>query len=262
VLGSVAGSELAAVPKFITSALGKLFGTDNRYSKALLFGLVFGFPTGASAMRALPLESEKNSRDYRVIAAITCVPGIAFTVLGVGRGLLGSSRIGAVIYFSNLLASLAVGIALSAIDKRKYAATTKEGCACENTESESAALVLCDSVTKAGLAMLNICAFVVFFSQISLLLSLFPLPKTLSLVFTLLLEVGGATERACGISGRRGILLSCFAVSWSGLSVQMQTLSMSKERTLGLTYVAFVRLCVSLASVLACSVLLSVCDLA
>lgn len=261
VLGSLAGSELAAVPEFITSVVGKLFGTDKRYSKALLFGLVFGFPTGASAMRTLPLESEKNVRDYRVTAAISCVPGMAFTVLGVGRGLLGSSLLGAVIYLSNMLASLAVGCTLSALEKKKYADNVQVSSS-QNEASEGVVLALCDSVTKAGGAMITVCAFVVFFSQISLLLSILPLPNTVSFLLSLLLEVGGATKKACEIPGNWRVLLSCFAISWSGLSVQMQTVSMSRERTLGLNYVALVRLCVSVTATLVCSAFLVILDLA
>lgn len=265
VLGSLAGSDLVRFPHFVTSLVSKMFKIDEGYSKVIILGMIFGFPTGISGARALPVISEKNIRDYRFTSVITCAPGIAFTVLGVGKGLLGSTFTGQLIYVSNLLSVIIVGIILSRIEISKDDPWLSKTISDEDKSKKGIADVLCNSVAKTGGAMLTMCAFVIFFSQISLLLSTLgehlSFPYEVSLIIDLLLEAGGGTYQASRLGGTLGTVLSCFAISWGGISMQLQTLSLSFEKKVCLRYgyLAVVRFITALISSLICFVFVLAC---
>ena len=88
---------------------GRAFGLGGCAIGAIAIGTLAGFPVGAK-MAADAYRSGALSRDEAERAAvIASTPSLAFTVSGVGGGMLGDTRVGLALYFSVVAASLLYG---------------------------------------------------------------------------------------------------------------------------------------------------------
>ena len=142
--------------------------------------------------------------------------GPAFIVFAIGAAMRKSLKEGLVLYLSMLISSLLVGILLGigkepSIKKRTVT----------NTKFS-----LVDSVKSAGLNTLYICSFITFFSVLLGMLEKF-LPKRIYLLAVPFLEVGNASKILADIclSPTYSLMLTSFAISFSGISVFLQAKS-------------------------------------
>ncbi len=253
VFGHLIGSAVAEFPLVMTVTVSRIFGVSRKGAKALLPGLFAGFPVGCTGACGLYLRSEISERDFCRICALSLTPGAAFVISGVGGGMFGSRRIGIIIYFSVMISVFAVGF----FTRGKCKEESKSEDRFDSLPSRGFAEVLAEAVSKSGTSMLVMSAFVVFFSQISLFLTMacknLPNSELWSAVFKGVIEVSGASEAASKLGGAKGIVLAVFACAWSGLSVQMQTLAIcaqNRSKKLMSTMI-FLRAAIS---VLACAI--------
>jgi hypothetical protein len=163
----------------------------------------------------------------------------------VGAGFLGSVKAGALLYFAHIAASLFVGLVVS-IGRSKSRGVPKKTRQSQNGSNDFADAFV-TSVSGSVRSILLIAAYVVLFSAINELLSytgftdfiaglagmLLPAPggdaQFFSHAVTGIFEVTNGCAAAANSSGMAALILIAVILSWCGLSVQFQVMSIVKE---------------------------------
>ncbi len=212
--------------KILSRPFGALLGIGTHGTRALVIGWLCGFPIGAKCASTLFHDGCISEEEYITLLCACSTPSPAFLIGSVGTSMLGSPSSGILLYAVSLVTSLAVA-SLMGIGKKKKA------CAHNVYPSQKANTSLSEAITSAvsdaGIGMLNICAFVVFFSAFLGALSgiLSPLAisaTTRSLIFGFF-ELASGIESICALHTPKILPLTALAVGWSGLSVHFQTMS-------------------------------------
>ncbi len=183
---------------------------------AFLLGAICGFPIGAKTAAELCLGGVITKEEAERLAALSANTGPAFAVLAVGAGLFRSLRLGLVLYFTQIIA--AILLALPEAKKKKRCRAPLSGAAQRTGKTAS----LPEILYRSSLTMLTVTGTVLFFASLTSLFSLF-LPKPAAALIAAFLEVGNGSAAAAALPPYLGIPLAAFAISFSGLSVLMQS---------------------------------------
>ncbi|MBR7094894.1 MAG: hypothetical protein IKC73_01615 [Clostridia bacterium] len=179
-----------------------------------LIGALCGFPIGvvtvAELYRAGDIEKEEAVR----LASLAANTGPAFAVAAIGQGLFGSARLGWQLYFLQLLSSFLLGL----LETRGAPRPHSHG----NATRAATAVPLPEAIYRASLTMLTVTGTVLFFSALAAIPALL-LPPWLSALLSAFLEVGTGTAAAARLPLALGIPIAAFALSFSGLSVLLQS---------------------------------------
>lgn len=209
----------------------KLFGISDGGACALFCGALCGFPIGALSALSIYKKGDisKNELSHLLLFCNNTGPG--FLVSGVGAVLFGNARFGILLYVCQLLSAFIIGVATKSFFNKK--ANTKKSAV--RTAPLVGAPLFTEAITKAGGSMVNVCAYILFFSILSGVLSEF-LPEIL--VCPLLEISSGCTAAAklleLGVSSSVCASLCAFVVGWSGLSVHAQTAALFKDEDISL----------------------------
>ena len=126
----------------------------------LLMSAIGGYPACA---RLIGRMAEQGKLTRRTAARMLCFcvnAGPSFLIGAVGAGMIGSVRAGTMLYASQMLSALLIGLALSFTEKRgRWKSPVFAG-----NEPYSRAFVR--SVTDSAQAMISMCAFVVIFCAV------------------------------------------------------------------------------------------------
>ncbi|MBQ9115912.1 MAG: hypothetical protein IJY04_02710 [Clostridia bacterium] len=187
-----------ACERAMSKPFRRAFELSGALGSALALGALAGYPIGAKTVISLYSDGKCSREEAERALALCSVPGIGFTVAGIGAGMLGSLEAGALIWLSCLLAAITVG----ALTKPKNAANPRncyakpENAVSPNStaNSENAAnphnnaitppeheppgspkrsdilppsAIITETVSEAALSMVRICAFLIFFRVIS-----------------------------------------------------------------------------------------------
>lgn len=248
-----------------------LFGISPAGVCAFILGSVGGFPIGAVTAKRLYDDRLLTRDEAARLIAFSSNAGMAFCVGGIGVSLYGSAAVGWQIYLCSLVSAVIIGIAQNrggtarrvemkgkptgesqARDTQSNLMTRNaqpRNPPAQNTQSippihnaqpqsrppQSARQILSavsDSIAAAGLTMLKICAFVVFFGVVGELSSA-ALTRIaghfgyagdkLSAGFACLCELTLASRLCAELSPILSIPLCSFAAGFAGMSVHMQT---------------------------------------
>lgn len=216
----------------LVKKIAGLFGLSPAALPALAAGLVCGFPMGAFCAYALAEDGVLSPREAAHVAAFANNAGLAFLLGSVGP-MFGGVRRGVTLFAAQTLASLVIGILTA---KR---ARPKKGVKAQNTappppafqESRSSLALLSDCVGQSAQAMLTVTGFVVFFSVTSALFFSLPGLAPARLPLSLFLEPTAACRlvAASSLLPRTALSLAGFALGFSGLSVLMQSVALSRS---------------------------------
>ena len=160
--------------------------------------------------------------------------GPSFILSIAGAGVFGSQRVGWALYGIHLLAALAAGGLLGAFGERATGGNSggKRPFITPITGGNAPFLpaVFVAVTRNAALAMVNVCAFVIFFLALAALLrQLWPgLPP---LVMGLLELTGGVTALK---NDAAGFCMAAALLGWGGVSVHCQTAAVLEETELSL----------------------------
>ncbi len=196
------------------------------------FGCLCGFPVGARATAQL---LENKSITKKQAAKLLCFcnnTGPAFVIAGIGLGFLHSIQHGVLLYASQIIAALILGIVIRSKDDRVAPSEIAV------PKSRSVA----DAIASSALAAVKIIGFIAFFSVISTLLGKCVKNGVLLCIMSSFLEIGGAVSRIADSAFPMLIklLLCAFAISFSGISVHLQTHSVFSVFPIGrLKYFGF-----------------------
>ena len=263
-----------------------LFGIPPAGVCAFILGSVGGFPIGAVTAKRLYDDRLLTRDEAARLIAFSSNAGMAFCVGGIGVSLYGSAAVGWQIYLCSLVSAVIIGIAQNrggtarrvemkgkptgesqARDTQSNLMTRDaqpRNPPAQNTQSiplihnaqpqsrppQSARQILSavsDSIAAAGLTMLKICAFAVFFGVVGELSSA-ALTRIaghfgyagdkLSAIFACLCELTLASRLCAELSPILSIPLCSFAAGFAGMSVHMQTAAVVGEIPLGRYFIA------------------------
>ena len=221
--------------------MARLFGLDGAGAAVLVLGFTGGYPVGVRTAAALYRAGQLERRDAEHLLAFCNNSGPGFLLGVVGVGVFHSARAGLTLYAVHILSALLTGLLLRPRGKKRAPAAVGRAAAAREHISLSA--VFTQAVTGAFAAVLNICAFVLFFMIALRLLSFTGALHLLSAALAALLAPFGMTEHlACAlfagfleISTGSACLqgapltagtaaLAAFLLGWGGLSVHCQSL--------------------------------------
>lgn len=230
----VAAGGVDAVDRLFGGVFEKLFGT-NRGASALLLGLLFGFPLGAYVIGAQHRAGVISTRTASVLMSFVCCASPTYPVFVVGGTFFGSVRAGIVIWVTQAVSSVVVGVFVC----RALGVRGKSAPPAARLQSSGALAfsLITSAIADASRVMLNVCGSVTFFSLCAAVANkaLAPLspPAAIRAAIGAVFEfsTGAANAAALMSSGElpRPIALAAagFAVGFSGLSVIFQNASVS-----------------------------------
>ncbi len=209
--------------RLLSPVTAPLLGCSGAGSVAFLMGLLGGYPVGGRTVAELYRGGSVDRAEAEHLLTFCNNCGPAF-VLGVaGMGCFGSVRIGLCLYAIHVLSAVAV-----AQLRRGRREKSEPFRLSAPVPSFPAALVR--AVTDGALAMVTVCAFVVFFIAALRLLN-----AVTGLRHPLLI---GAVELTGGILSlppdRAGFVMAAALLGWGGLSVHGQTAAVLRDTDLSL----------------------------
>ena len=226
----------ALLGRLASPVMGPLFHQGGAGASALTLGLIGGYPVGAKTVCGLYREGQCGRAQAEGLLAFCNNCGPAFVVGAAGVGLFHSARTGLLLMAIQVLSACCVGFLFRPEGRAEKeqpvpAARPKGFAECFTT-----------SVGQAATAVVNICAYVVFFQVLTRLLDrsglltvwaeLLPCPRSWGTGLTV-----GALELSNGIAALGGtpdaIIPVSFLLSWGGLCVHCQTISLIQEERLG-----------------------------
>lgn len=155
-------------------ALARLLGSISLYAfnlprvtfPAIFLGMIGGYPTGALLTRELFDKGEIDSAQAKSIMRFNLCGGCGFIITAVGSVSLLNLKAGIILFFSNVISNILIGIAQGIGRKRT------DGSFYSFTESIRISDALTDSVSSSVNSVLNITAFVILFSAVNEILKL------------------------------------------------------------------------------------------
>ena len=219
-----------------------LFNVPGSCASAFALGFVGGYPVGAKTALELYQKGMCTKTEAERLLSFCNNSGPAFILGVVGAGVFASSKVGVLLYLAHAAASVCVGILF-----RFYKAERKgkgERRSAPHFEAQRFTVAFTGAVKNSLLSVLNICAFVVFFTVVIKLLFLSGfLPGLAKLLGTVLAPLGfssawaerlltGFLEMSSGVWTLSGwgtlagrMSMAAFMLGWAGLSVHCQVLS-------------------------------------
>lgn len=209
--------------------LSKFFKIQKISATAFIMGCLFGFPLGTKIAVSL-YEKKYISKDETERLICFCSnTGPAF-VIGLTASILNNTKIAFCIYMCQVVSAIIIGLFL-----RKDSPVISN----KNNHNDRDFSLSCipNSISSSILPMLNICAFVCFFSCISasvenILVSL-NLNDYLQNFVTGFLEItnGIANLKYCPLNNST-VFLAAFFIGWSGISVILQSINITSKHSL------------------------------
>lgn len=226
--------------KRLLFSLGKPFSFFFRCSpigaSAYLFGLLFGFPLGTKALAEYRKEGLLSQKEAERLMLFCNNTGPAFLIGGVGYKLFGSLKTGLFLYLIQAAVSFLFGCLLGIKAEKKTESNPYR--------ADASVFSFSTCMRNAVLQMLSICGYVAFFSVSGALFS--PLVPSLPLraVFYGFLEVGTACAfiKNASMPLATTLPLLAFAVSFSGISVYLQSLDYVGKVDIKTRYYLFFKL--------------------
>lgn len=219
-----------------------LFNLPNVTFATIILSLIGGYPTGAKGINSLvdrKAISEKQA-EFMLLFCVGAGPG--FIINAVGCGLLKSFDLGVILFFSQVLASLFLGIVCSLFYKKSFIAESKtenkDIIKCKDTNDTNISKALIMSVSDSINAIMSMCGFVLLFSYvisvlqesgflnfIADILEVLSIPESISnSILPALLEV--TTGCKIAISLNVPIELIALILGFAGFCVHCQIFSM------------------------------------
>lgn len=125
---------------------------------AFVIGIISGCPVGARTVMDMYTDSMCTSAEAQRMVCFCNNSGPLFIMGSVAAGMLGFPQIGAVLYFSQVLSAVTVGVVMANY-KRKEKITNKS-CSAKASSSVGLAEAVSEAVSLTG----YVCGFVIFFA--------------------------------------------------------------------------------------------------
>lgn len=197
----------------------RLLGISPVGKTIYLISIATGFPQAARLAAKQVERGGMSCEEADRITALASIAGPAFLIGGIGQGLLGSARSGLVLYVIQLSASFLSALTFRALYRPSSPLLSPVSAAAP----PSLLVALSRAIRDGALAMVNVCATVVFFSVIRQTASILIPNETVLLIFGGCLEISSCAAECVRVLPRRllcAVLSLLFA--WSGCSIHAQ----------------------------------------
>jgi sporulation integral membrane protein YlbJ len=240
----------------LEKTMRKTFNLSGACSAAVTLGFLGGYPVGAKTAITLYEKGLCSKTEAERLLSFCNNSGPAFILGAVGAGVFASSRAGLLLYLAHALASVTVGLIFRFYKKNAESGpkneskpTTPDGQLQAQAQPPNLPNAFVNSVVSSFQSILNICAFVIFFSVAIKMLYLFGILPAVAQGLGLLFApfglnahsaqhlLTGLIEITSGLWGLQGsaatisskIAMAAFMLGWAGLSVHCQVLSFIGE---------------------------------
>lgn len=217
--------------RLFSRPVSRLFGLSGNAAAALLLGSLCGFPTAMTTATALYRNGEIGKKEMERLMLFANNPSSGFLIGAVGEALFGNRHAGVMLYGITLFSSLLIGVFL-----RIFFGIAGEKNSNIPLYVQRKSLSPSDftgSVKRGFSTMLQVCAFLLFFSAVIGCLSALPsfaaLPPIFRALFAGSLEMtSGISLSASSLSPEIAYLLTAFLTGFAGLSVCLQLFSVTE----------------------------------
>ncbi len=232
-----------ALGRLLAKPMKWLFGLSGAGCSAVVLGSMCGFPVGASTAVSLLDKNVISKRECEHLLSFSNNPSSGFLITAVGVSLLGSHRLGLILYLVVLGTAFFIGF-LMRFFLRKSPVAHEKG---EHPHFPSGLhpggmTMFTDAVSHAAMGMLTVCAYVVFFSALMGALSrmvdsLGGMSQEAYALLCGVFELSGGVSEAAGLVGQTAspvlpLILTAVISGWSGLSVHCQIMTLCGGRGL------------------------------
>lgn len=225
---------LSSMASKLASQLSEKSSERTAVILSVFLGALCGFPVGAAVLAEMHRNGAVSKQRAELLCPFCNNTGPSFVIGVIGRCFWGSTSVGIMLYFSQLVASAAVFTLFSILTHRHFsdAAPVKSACVSHLTASSPSSIdtlcrKFCDSVASSAVNVVQICGYVVFFKVIcDMLRLLLPPGESGDIIYVLLasvLEFTSGAAAAASLGGAVGIALCGFTVGFSGVSVLAQS---------------------------------------
>lgn len=244
-----------------------LFNTNGISSYVFIMSILSGYPIGAKLIADLYTSGAITQNDAKKMSAFCTTSGPIFIIGSVGAVMFNSATIGLIIYISHILSSIMCGIILSG-SRKKSSKTDSSPPTTANTVT-NADNILGSTITSTVESILVVGAYISIFFLLADLLTDIGLLKGLSFIIEKILNVFGIKNLSTGIAGgllevTRGckllssninvwsVCFACSVISFSGLSIIMQSINFLSKCKVKLGYFCLVKLLHSVLAFVLC----------
>lgn len=209
------------IPKFIKKIFNKAFNFDDAMTSIFVTSMLCGSPSSASFINEYLCNEKINEKTAENLLCCTHFINPLFVISAVGLGIFNSVKIGIAILFFTYLSNF-----IKAFLLRKNFVSTK--LKVEN-KKENFMLVFKDVVKVCMIQLLVILAIVILFNILTILIKeIFNINYFFETIINIILEMTGGINKITylNINFVLKIFLSYYSLSFGGICIQMQTISM------------------------------------
>ena len=244
-------APMERLQKLLSPLMAPLFRLSGCSAAVLLLGFTGGYPVGVRTTAALYREGHLKGNEAERLLSFCNNSGPGFLLGVVGVGVFGSTTVGLWLYAIHILAALLVGLLFRFYRCNGKAAVCNSSKLHKVPRAKSLPQVFTEAVTGSFSAVLNICAFVLFFMIALRLLAFTGALHLLAAFLTWLLSplgmtehlstalIAGILELSTGSACLQGAPLTAgtaalvsFLLGWGGLSVHCQSMIFLLESSL------------------------------
>ncbi len=204
--------------KWLSKSFERIFKINGCAISAFIIGIICGFPIGVKVSLDLYKSGYISKDECERLIGFSNNTGPAFIISGIGAGMRGSVTDGVILYVSMISSAIICGLFLSRNKKISS----------ENTTTQEKSYDFSASVKAAALNTLYICAFIVFFSIVCGILKSTIKNNVIYSIIIPFIEISNAAKALSQselFTRNIEMILTSFAISFSGISVHMQAKS-------------------------------------
>lgn len=256
------------ISKKLTPISQKLFGTPGVSLYCFFMSILSGYPIGAKIISDLYSKNLITTEDANRMSIFCTTSGPIFVIGAVGVGMLHSFKLGAIIYISHITASILLGIFYNFIFKPNNQPQITLNFSHQQPEQNLFSVCLSETINALFLVGGYITIFYLisevfvslkifdFFTNILSPIFKFPKTKIKSFLYGIVEVTRGAKELSLFKDSSAHAI--CGLISFSGISIIMQSLSFLKTSKIKTHTFILSRCVLCIFSILICKLLIFV----
>ncbi len=219
--------------KFFDPVTRILFNLPGEAGVAIILGMIGGFPVGPKTTAELYSLGEITRRQAQTMMLFNIGAGPAFVIGTVGVAMLGSYKLGLLLYSSMAFAFLALGLIvcmpLARTKSIKESIFTLQDSKPPERDTKSISDAIHIAVESGTNSMIAICAYIVIFAAVTSVISIYISDTKALNIITAFLEVTRGCKTYSDIPGTGGVTAVAAALSFAGLCIHCQVLRYVRE---------------------------------
>lgn len=228
----------------------KAFRLPPELFSLMLLSFIGGYPVGAKLLSEAVKTGRLSEKNAGIMLNYCVNAGPAFVVLAVGENVLGSKKVGYILFAVHIAASLILSLFFRFYIKNDVTSIRKAESNIGTAENFVAA------VSDAASSVFSVCAYVIFFSAVNEYISYF----SDNILF--LKGIAPFLEVTNAVTVVKNIPAITFLLGFAGISIWCQIISIGKHIKINLASFILSRIAHGLISAALCILLFKLCGIA